>query len=77
MRLKYVKGTSEKLRRILRSHKIVLTFYIESTLRKLLCERKDGIASEDKNHIVSEIFCSNYEAVGLAESKCSLNLCSN
>ena len=77
MRVKYVKGTGEKLRRILRSHKVVLTFYIESTLHKLLCGRKDGVASEDKNYIVSEIFCSNCETVDLGEWKCFLNLCSN
>ena len=32
--LPYVEGTSEKLRRILRSHKIRSTFYTENTLRK-------------------------------------------
>ena len=34
--LPYVSDTSEKLRCILRSHKIRSTFYTESTLRKLL-----------------------------------------
>ena len=34
--LPYVEGTSEKLRRILRSHKIRSTFYTENILRKLL-----------------------------------------
>ena len=34
--LPYVEGTSEKLRRILKSHKIRSTFYTENTLRKLL-----------------------------------------
>ena len=33
-------GTSEKLRRILKSHKTRSTFYTESTLRKLLCKRR-------------------------------------
>ena len=47
--LPYVEGTSEKLRRILRSHKIRSTFYTESTLRKLLCKPKDREAIEDKN----------------------------
>ena len=32
----YVEGTSEKLRRILRSHKIRWTFYTEMTFCKLL-----------------------------------------
>ena len=39
--LPYVEGTSEKLRRILRSHKIRSTFYTENTLCKLLCKPKD------------------------------------
>ena len=34
--LPYVEGTSEKLRRILRSRKIRSTFYTEETLHKLL-----------------------------------------
>ena len=53
--LPYVEGTSEKLRRILRSHKIRSTFYTENTLRKLLCEPKDRVATEDKNKIFYEI----------------------
>ena len=72
--LPYVKGTSEKLRRILRSHKIRSTFYTENTLRKLLCKPKDRVATEDKNNIVHEIDCSNCEAVYLGEPKRSLKL---
>ena len=41
LNLPYVEGTSEKLQRILRSHKTRSTFYIENTLRKLLCKSKD------------------------------------
>ena len=39
--------TSEKLRRILRSHKIRSTFHTEMTLHKLLCKPKDRVATED------------------------------
>ena len=53
--LPYVEGTSEKLRRILRSHKIRSTFYTENTLPKLLCKPKDRVAAEDKKNIVYEI----------------------
>ena len=70
--LPYVEGTSEKLRRILRSHKIRSTFYTENTLRKLLCKPKARVATEDKNNIVYEIDCSNCEAVYFGESKRSL-----
>ena len=67
--LQHVEGTSEKLRRILRSHKIRSTFYTESPLRKILCKPKDWVATEDKNNIVYEIECSNCEAVYFGESK--------
>ena len=50
-----IEGTSEKLRRILRSHKIRSTFYTENMLHKLLCKPKDQVATEDKNNIVYEI----------------------
>ena len=70
--LPYVEGTSEKLRRILRSHKIRSTFYTEKTLQKFLCKPKDRVATEDKNNIVYEIGCSNCEAVYFGESKRSL-----
>ena len=39
--LLYVEGTSEKLRRILISHKIGSTFYTEKTTRKHPCKPKD------------------------------------
>ena len=72
--LSYVEGTSEKLRRILRSHKIRSTFYTEKTLQKFLCKPKDRVATEDKNNIVYEIGCSNCEAIYFGESKRSLKL---
>ena len=61
--LPYIEGTSEKLRRILRSHKIRSTFYTEKTLHKILCKPKDQVATEDKNNILYEIDSSNCEAV--------------
>ena len=70
--LPYVEGTSEKLRRILRSHKIRSTFYTEKTLRKLLCKPKDRVVTEDKNNIAYETDCSNCEAAYFGESKRSL-----
>ena len=70
--LPYAEGTSEKLRCILRSHKIRSTFYTESTLRKLLCKREDQVATEDKNSIAYEIGYSNCKAVYFSESKPSL-----
>ena len=72
--LAYVEGTNEKLRRILRSHKIRSTFYTEMTLSKLLCKPKDRVTTEDKNNIVYEIDCSNCEAVYFSDSRRSLKL---
>ena len=70
--LPYVEGTSEKLQRILSSHKIRSTFYTEVTLRKLFCKPRDRVATEDKNKIVYEIGCSNCQVVYFGESKRSL-----
>ena len=70
--LPYVEGTSEKLRRILRSHKIRSTFYTDMTLCKLLCKPKDRVATEDKNNIVYKTDCSNCQTVYFGESKRSL-----
>ena len=61
--LPHVEGTSEKLWRILKSHKIRSLFYTESTFQKLLFKLKDRIATKHKNNIVHEIDCSNFEAV--------------
>ena len=70
--LPYVEGSSEKLQRILGSHKIRSTFYTEKALRKLLCKPKDRVDTEDKNNIVYEIDCSNCESAYFGESKLSL-----
>ena len=67
-----VQGTSEKRRRIRRSHKTRSTFYTEMTLRKLFYKPKDRVTTEDKNNIVYEIDCSNCQAVYFGESKRSL-----
>ena len=67
--LPYVERTSEKLYRILRSHKIRSTSYIEMVFCKLLCKPKDQVASEDKNNIVCEIDCSNCHTDYFGESK--------
>ena len=77
LNLPYIEGNSEKLQRILRSHRIRLAFYIEKTLHKLLCKPKDRQVAEDKSNIVYEFDCSNCEAVYFGESKRSLKPCSN
>ena len=46
LNLPHVEGTSEKLRHILRSYKVISTLYTESTLRKLLCKLKNQVTAE-------------------------------
>ena len=70
--MKYIEDTSEKLRIILKSHKIISTFYTEKTLHKVLCKSKNLVATEDKNNIVYEIDYNNCQAVYFRESKGSL-----
>ena len=73
--LPYGEGTSGKLWRILRSHKIRSTFYSESTCKsncKPDCKPKDRLAKEYKNIIVYKINCSNSEAIYFGVSKLSL-----
>ena len=62
-------GTSEKLQRILKSHKIRSNFYTESTFCILICKPKDQVTTEDKNNLIHEIDCSNCEAVYFGYSK--------
>ena len=54
-----------------------ITFYIDSTLCKLLCKPKDRVAREDKNNIVHEIDCNNCEVVYFGEPKRFLKSRSN
>ena len=46
-------------------------------MRKLLCELKYRVATEDRNNIIYETDCSNLEAVYFGESKRSLKSCSD
>ena len=48
--LPYVEGTSKKLWRVLRSHKIRSFFYTENNLRKPLCKPKGRVATEEKKY---------------------------
>ena len=73
--LPFVESTSGKLQRILKSHKIGSTFYTESTFCTLFCKPKDRVATEDKNNVVYEIDCNNWEAVYFDESQRSLKSC--
>ena len=51
----YVEGTSEKLRRILRSHKIRSTLYTENTLREIDCSNCEAVyfgeSKQSLNHV--------------------------
>ena len=49
------KFTSEKLQCILKSYRIIYTFYIESNLHKLLCKPKDRVATKDKKILYTKL----------------------
>ena len=48
--LTYVKGSSEKLQHILKSHKMKSTFHTESTFHKLFCKPLDPVTTEEKKY---------------------------
>ena len=66
--LSYIENICEKLRGILRSHKIRSTLYSENTLHKLLGKPKDRVTIEDNNKIVYENDGINCVAVYFGES---------
>ena len=53
----------KKLWQTHRSYTVRSTFYTETTLHKLLCKPKDGVAIEDKINIDYKIDCSKCKAV--------------
>ena len=61
--LRYVKGTSEQLKRIFNDHNINCTFYKTTTLRTLLSHAKNSVLSEQRNNIVYKYDCKDCEAV--------------
>ena len=50
----YVEGTTTKLRRIMRYHKIRFTFYTEITLRILVCKSTDQVATGRKKIYIAK-----------------------
>ena len=72
--LLYVKGASEKLRRIFKSHKIRPTFCNENTLRKILFKPKNWVSTrrQDNSNIFYGIDSRDSEAFYFSESKWSL-----
>ena len=73
--LSHVQGTNDKLWPAYAqiSHNKIHLLYC-STLHKILCKKRDQIATDDKNKIVYEIDPKNCEAVSFGESKRNLKL---
>ena len=65
----YVRGISEKIRRILSSQNIKCAFYSNNTLRKFLSKPKDKIPKDRQNNIVYKIPCKDCPANYIGESK--------
>ena len=70
--LPYVKGTTEKIQRVLRSHQIKTAVKPASTLRQILSKPKDPIPTEKKTGVIYQIPCKEYNAVYIGETKRSL-----
>lgn len=71
-----MKGTSEKLKQMLRSHKIRPTCYTGNNFHKLLCKPKGRVATEDKNIVyVIDFGESKQPLIGSDEYKGSVRNC--
>ena len=65
----YVKGTSEKLRRILHTHKIRCSFHSRNTLRRSLSQAKDPVDINQQSNVIYKIPCNDCNAVYIGETK--------
>lgn len=70
--LPYVGGTTEKIQRILTSHKIKTAIKPSSTLRQVLSKPKDAVPNEKKTGVVYEIPCADCDLVYIGETGRSL-----
>jgi len=66
--LPYVKGTTETLQRIFRSHKVASAVRPHTTLRKLLVHPKDKIPDEKKCGVIYEVPCKNCAQTYIGET---------
>jgi len=64
----YVKGTTERIKRVLESYNIKTAIKPLTTLRQLLSKPKDEVPLEKKTGVVYEIPCGNCEAVYIGET---------
>ena len=75
--LPYIQGESEQLRRTFNKYNIKTTFYTPTTLRSLLSKPKDPIPKEDRNNVIYQLDCKDFEAVYVGETKRTLNIRTN
>ena len=55
----YIKGHSERLRKILNKHGFSVSFKTSSTLKKFYSKLKYKVKSEDKSNLIYKINCKN------------------
>ena len=70
--LPYIKGTTEKIQRVLRNHQIKTAVKPVSTLRQILSKPKDPIPREKKTGVIYQIPCKECNAVYIGETKRAL-----
>jgi hypothetical protein len=64
----YIHGVSERLRRVLKQHKIGTTYRPINKISQMIVHPKDKITQEDKCGVVYRIPCSNCERVYIGET---------
>jgi hypothetical protein len=69
----YVKGTSERLRRVFKSHRIGTSFRPINKISQLIIHPKDKILKEEKCGVVYEVTCKNCDKSYIGET--SRKLC--
>jgi len=70
--LPYVKGVTEKVKRVLQSYKIFTACKPQSTLRQILSKPKDKIEYESKTGVIYQIPCKDCNTVYIGETGRSL-----
>ena len=66
--LPYVKGVTEKLKRVYEKYKIVISIKPYQTLRNILVHPQDKIESDNKTDVVYRVPCKNCDNIYIGET---------
>ena len=70
----YVQGTSERMKRVFKQHKIGTTFRPKNKISQMIVHPKDQICKEEKCGVVYQISCQNCDSVYIGETGRKLNI---